>query len=1807
MSEEDQNKVFGGLVGPTQNKDTDARFVLDHFSAGSEDGVGADDAKLTTLTKYLSLKQFAPEQASDLDPLVDEVLADKSLVRRAKMSAVDRGDYSVAAIDEDDGGRSLYTGPTAKPDSIKGEIDTLLASGAISSSDLYRVDQSVKTINGGLSNTSENFRFDMFRRTVGELAKNDKDLGDLIQSAATSKREAKTAEQNTTGEAILEGTKTVLAYPFIKLGEAVVGAGNFLMGKADEEPAYAPDTKVSDILAGNNEIRKKFSAEEIEKFSNDLTTTAAGAVYRADRPETGIGTDSMGNTIIAPQLLANKKAFETAVTAAPLNKDQQKQVRLERDVLLERAAPDLLRTILDEEPDAVSAFAKAKANGLSDKQFVEQWVGETKNYDGFNNRLEQFGKSAWKTVADIPLGLAALSGNEWATGQMVDMAKDQARREEYGKLFGDQFGIGFQILNTVPQIATDIALTIGTGGVFAGAKTLAKAGSASARATLRASAKFALSEVDDAAALAYKSAATAGGEAGVSNAIKSVGASLSTKFGEQAPLFAVSFIRSATSTYGSIYGQMPDTMSHDDKHKAALGYAMAAGLSTGVITSGMGLLGRGGVEQIATNRVRAMLAGETDDSILAAGGKVVPVDKMNFRQAKQVYENLKNEGNAVTDAAFQKAMRGAISGTYKNWLKTTLNGGINESVEEALDQGIQIKLEEAALDKETPLSEKVAQVFTAGLIGGALGGAMGGATQFGSVNKSEQALVFEGKASALEVVAKQLRKTNSSATADYVQRMIDDARAKANAATKADIELQKANEVRAESEKVANALEKQLADTPEEEIEMAMLGDLVGQNVTAGGMSGVLEEGDDGMIRMTSKDGEVLNLGSRYEKASGRVSFYPKLMTTAVDQGGIPAGTPYITRGKKGSTRIAMPTATDTNRPENFLGVIRDEYGKVIQLVVKNAPMISNPEFSMDVKISNKYHIDSLARYYNVDLESLNDLTPAVQEVVAEVSADGTPVEVVEPDGADDLDTVESEAEIVSDKQSVAAVKEILKSGTIDTSGAYKRLMTGDASKSKFKKVATSLEPQELNQLSQQAEAINDAIQADAGVSKTVKRKVLKSTEEMRARVALAFKMQADNIVADSIVEPDLTAEQEAELERELEEDLNFEIEEAKGNAPTPAPLDDIAIKIPFKSTYARTQGGPLETTSGEAIAVNYSGRIITVLDINGVKVPFYISTGSGGKAKVPAGKWYPFFGIGKDGWLNKTNEADILSYYGSPDLQQAAEYLNNNIGDIRNNKDIPKISMSGPARPFINSDLNPVDNGTPTTPEDLRKEIDRVKAAIAKSKSKPTAAAAKPTVVAPKPTVAAAKPTVSSVITPEGNQVLPEDLILKDRREILRDLNAIETARVFKVDRDGQEVFVHLKSALKIKEQLEYFRDLKTTSSEGQLAFSAQIANINTSIKSGKNLLASRKRRLLSRLNASLLLDEEPEEGATITEAEQNAYEAFSFIFNNPKPVAEAPPKIPRIVRPAGEDWSTEDKLRSFRNQEEESAFNDLVDHGFVLSELNKYGAAIAGNQQEQLGFGSVPLFTKQRIGDDPTNPNKYLKGKHILLRREVLARFPLVQTDTGYTSVKSKRPYTNSEKGTRGLIDLPVYRDLESNIIGGAFTNDVHVTRAQIDQNIEIYVPKELIAKSNDVKDSFKLNPSIEVDLVTGRVMSVIDPITRESIRFTGDSTSIVWEGYNGYMPVRGKQVMALLSGMLAVNASKLKNAGATATGRVGVLSNNVPLKEYVSDFINFVSAGVEGEGDVGRGFLLLKKEYGLSDESINDLSSSALADYT
>lgn len=93
----------------------------------------------------------------------------------------------------------------------------------------------------------------------------------------------------------------------------------------------------------------------------------------------------------------------------------------------------------------------------------------------------------------------------------------------------------------------------------------------------------------------------------------------------------------------------------------------------------------------------------------------------------------------------------------------------------------------------------------------------------------------------------------------------------------------------------------------------------------------------------------------------------------------------------------------------------------------------------------------------------------------------------------------------------------------------------------------------------------------------------------------------------------------------------------------------------------------------GDSPFVSIKDRITLMAKVGGpsrrsIEVPFYISTGMGGKSDVPERKWYPFFGIGSNkgsDWFIKLDGKRMNSNYGSGVLGQIKELLDTAIGDV--------------------------------------------------------------------------------------------------------------------------------------------------------------------------------------------------------------------------------------------------------------------------------------------------------------------------------------------------------------------------------------------------------------------------------------------------------------------------------------------------------------------------------------------------------------
>jgi hypothetical protein len=97
-----------------------------------------------------------------------------------------------------------------------------------------------------------------------------------------------------------------------------------------------------------------------------------------------------------------------------------------------------------------------------------------------------------------------------------------------------------------------------------------------------------------------------------------------------------------------------------------------------------------------------------------------------------------------------------------------------------------------------------------------------------------------------------------------------------------------------------------------------------------------------------------------------------------------------------------------------------------------------------------------------------------------------------------------------------------------------------------------------------------------------------------------------------------------------------------------------------------RTQGIPFEISGDlDANGEFNSLRAYVLVEYNGVKIPFYFSSGAAGKDSVgvTSQRWYPITGISDD-WINKGNFDELKGFYDSPVLRAISEWLSDTIGD---------------------------------------------------------------------------------------------------------------------------------------------------------------------------------------------------------------------------------------------------------------------------------------------------------------------------------------------------------------------------------------------------------------------------------------------------------------------------------------------------------------------------------------------------------------
>ena len=300
--------------------------------------------------------------------------------------------------------------------------------------------------------------------------------------------------------------------------------------------------------------------------------------------------------------------------------------------------------------------------------------------------------------------------------------------------------------------------------------------------------------------------------------------------------------------------------------------------------------------------------------------------------------------------------------------------------------------------------------------------------------------------------------------------------------------------------------------------------------VTAFGHTGVLEETNDGRVRLrfnkalpTGETGMVL--GQKFADATKLVSKTPTLNVLGEEANGVPAGTPYVNRGK---ARYALPDAAT-----NPASVIRSpKTGEVSHIILNDAQSLDS-EARMDVHITSPYQIRAVARYYGIDISPipvteedirLNEQRRAFENRRAELQ------------WVIDFEGLEQEAKAEKEDQARLIVSDFF-----DQSETVGNLLTGSLESEEFQNAALSSSPEDLQLLSDAADALDIWAARQTDLTPEVKQVVTYKADQLRVRANKVFELKLDllrNTTALSISQqerarPDLFGDEFAATEEE--------------------------------------------------------------------------------------------------------------------------------------------------------------------------------------------------------------------------------------------------------------------------------------------------------------------------------------------------------------------------------------------------------------------------------------------------------------------------------------------------------------------------------------------------------------------------------------------------------------------------------------------------------------------------------------------------
>ena len=689
--------------------------------------INGDDKDFGTLSEYKAGASAAAdggateeyqEKVAGLREQSEEVVSRR--YDGVKRSLVESNQLPMAYVINEEGQRELMVGDGAENMTVSEAIKSSKM-GGVSFKDAAAVQRLLTPLDGLDINLAKFKRIASVADSIAELEKNDASVAEHVTGHIRQiARKDKTTFDNVsaTVSSMLSGALTFIGVESEENNDKKKRIERASRDSFDQTIEYITE-KLNDSGANYRfeDVRSAYESHVFTQGANrglfklhqdpkdagkNVYKTALGPVLN---PAVFARAEDMANTLAAsPDLTDRQKELFTSNRAAVVKQNFSSYSKL----LSESAVGD----------EWAAELIAGRHAGREDIDIFDAFIAKDENFNEYADSAKGIAYSVWDSVASLLYIAPAVMGADWAKEGLADASQRQSDRREVAQIFGEQYGLFQDVSESIAPLIVDITatallstFTAGAGGAAyltarGGAQLTAKGLAKSLTSNvLRASSKEGLESVAETAVAKglIKESLEKGGRGKTIEALKAYNNEVAKKFGVLTGVFVPAATRSSAMTYGSLYNQLrkdPD-LTEEQAHDRAMGFALTSGVITGIITAGFSAIGRGGVED-------ALLKG------------------MTFRESKKLFQAMGNTGG-ISDANVAKAIKKVMGDSIKKYGGRTLGkkitkNVIDEGIEEGTDQLVNSFVEDVALNQDTPMLERMKQVWHAAQVGGILGG-----------------------------------------------------------------------------------------------------------------------------------------------------------------------------------------------------------------------------------------------------------------------------------------------------------------------------------------------------------------------------------------------------------------------------------------------------------------------------------------------------------------------------------------------------------------------------------------------------------------------------------------------------------------------------------------------------------------------------------------------------------------------------------------------------------------------------------------------------------------------------------------------------------------------------------------------------------------------------------------------------------------------------------------------------------------------------------------------------------------------------